>query len=389
MSKFPLFNLGFRPFFLGAAVFAVMAGTAWIALYVFGWRYQPYGLPASIWHAHEMIYGYCLAVIAGFLLTAIRNWTGIQTLNGFPLCLLFLLWASARILPLLNNSISVTAMAAADILFAVFLILSAAYPILAVKLWRNMGIVVILLLILAGNTLFYLGLLGIVANGVHLGLYVGLYLVLTLIFIMARRVMPMFIQNGVGYPVQLKTRDWLDKLTLGLFVLFWMTELIAANHAMATGLAILLFLFHSIRLYDWYTPGIWKKPLLWVLFLAYTAMIAAFAIRSAAWFFNLSPFLAIHAFTAGGIGMITVGMMARVALGHTGRNVFNPPRILLWIFTALFLGAVFRVVPPLLTSLYYPLWISLSQMLWIVSFSMFIYTYFSMLISARPDGKPG
>lgn len=356
-----------------------------------------------IWHAHEMIYGYSLAVIAGFLLTAIKNWTGLQTLNGYPLGLLFLLWASARFLPLFGDSVSIEMIAFVDLLFGACLTIAAAYPILQVKLWRNVGIVLILLLLLTGNIIFYLGVLGIVPEGIHWGLYFGLYLILTLIFVMTRRVMPMFIQNGVEYPVKLINRNWLDKFSLVLFIVYWLTDLfapatllpdtiiqsLALKGQITALLAIMLFVLHSIRLFGWYTPGIWNKPLLWILFLAYASMTFAFALKALSWFFNLPPSLAIHAFTIGGIGMITIGMMARVALGHTGRNVFDPPRILFWMFILLFLGAVFRVILPLLTTSYYSLWIGLSQVLWITSFLMFFFTYFSVLIRQRPDGAPG
>lgn len=384
-----MFNLGFRPFFLGAAGFSVLATLIWMGIYVLGVQIQPYGLPPVAWHAHEMIYGYSIAVIAGFLLTAIKNWTGIQTLNGLPLFLLFLIWVSGRILPLFGDPVPVGIVAIADNLFIGFLILSTALPILRARQWKNAGILSILLLMLAGNILFYSGVFGILSDGVHWGLYSGLYLVLAMIFIMGGRVIPFFIEKGAGYPVQLKNRKWLDLSALVIFVLFWIADLLMPGKAAVALLAGILCVLHGARMVGWYTQGIWKKPLLWVLYLAYGSLVAGFALKAAVFVFEVSPYLSVHAFAFGGIGMMTIGMMSRVALGHTGRSVFEPPAVLSWIFAILFIGAVIRVLVPLVDQSLYTIWIGLSQGLWIVAFSLFLYVYFPLLLQPRVDGRYG
>jgi uncharacterized protein involved in response to NO len=330
-----------------------------------------------------MIYGYGLAVIAGFLLTAIRNWTDIPTLNGVPLLLLFLLWAAGRIVPFIGGVAPVQLAAATDTLFIVILLLSATRPVVKARQWEQWGILLILALMLAGNVTFYLGLLNLLANGVFWGLYSGLYLILALIFTMGRRVIPTFIERGVGYPVQLKNRRWLDRSSLLFFLLFWIADLLRPNGAPVALLAGILFVLHGIRLAGWHTYGLWKKPLLWVLFLAYGSLVAGFALKVAVFVFHFSPYLAVHAFTVGGIGLMTIGMMARVSLGHTGRNVLDPPAGLFWMFAVLFVGAIVRVVFPLLNPSHYVVWIGLSQALWIVSFAMFLYVYSPMLV--RPE----
>ena len=388
-NKFALFRSGFRPFFLGAAGFAVLAVLIWTGIYIFGWEVQLYGLPPVTWHAHEMIYGYSLAVVAGFLLTAVNNWTGIQTLTGFPLFLLFFLWATGRALPFFGNSVPVEFVAVIDNLFLVFLILSTALPVLKARQWNNLVIISKLLLILASNILFYLGVLGILSKGVYWGLYSGLYLILALIFTMGRRVIPFFIEQGVGYPVQLKNRKWLDISSLVLFLLFWIADLLIPDEAPVALLAGILFVIHGVRMLGWYTHGIWKKPLLWVLYLAYGSLVAGFALKAAVFVFGVSQYLAVHAFAFGGIGMITIGMMSRVSLGHTGRSVSEPPPALFWIFAILFIGTVVRVLFPLADQAYYMVWVGLSQMFWIISFSMFLYVYFPMLIRPRMDGRYG
>jgi uncharacterized protein involved in response to NO len=386
-GKFTLLDLAFRPFFLGAAAFSVLATLIWMAAYLFGWSIPFYDIPVVTWHAHEMIFGYSMAVIAGFLLTAVKNWTGIQTLNGFPLLLLFFLWLAGRVLPFLGESLPLEYVAITDSLFAVFLALGTTLPILRARQWKNLGIVTMPFLLLAGNVLFYAGVLGVLADGVNWGLYSGLYLVVALIFIMGRRVIPFFIEKGVGYPVQLKNRNWLDISSLVLFFMFWITDLFIAHEAAAALLAGVLAVLHGVRMAGWYTPGIWKKPLLWVLYLAYGSLLAGFVLKAAVYLFGISPFLAVHAFTFGGIGMMTIGMMSRVSLGHTGRNVFEPPAILFWIFAILFVGTIVRVLVPLLDPSHYTVWIGLSQALWIVSFSLFIYLYLPILVRPRADGR--
>ncbi len=384
-----LFNLGFRPFFLGAAVFAVLAMLVWTAIYTLNQNLTLYDISPFAWHGHEMIYGYSMAIIAGFLLTAVRNWTNIETLNGTPLLLLFLLWSAARILPFLGDSIRLEVVALVDNLFLVMLILAVALPIIRAKLWVNLAIVSKLLLMLASNIVFYLGALGYLTDGIHLGMYSGLYLVIALILTMGRRVIPFFIERGVGYRVTLTNRKWLDIGSLVLFLLFWIAELTTPNSATVAILAAALLVLHSLRLVGWHTRGIWRKPLLWVLYLSYALITAGFALKIAAVVAGVSPFLALHAFAVGGVGMMTLGMMARVSLGHTGRDVQQPPNVLFWIFSLLLAAAVVRVLPPLLDMSHYMIWILLSQILWIIAFSVFAIIYWPILTQPRVDGRPG
>jgi uncharacterized protein involved in response to NO len=380
-------ELGFRPFFLGAAGFAVFSVLVWMGVFVFGWTIRLNGLPPVTWHAHEMIYGYTLAVVAGFLLTAIRNWTRRPTIHGLPLLLLFLLWAAGRLVPFLGESVPLEFAAATDTLFIVVLLVSAAWPVVQARQWEQLGILSILALMLAGNLTFYLGALQLLPNGVFWGLYSGLYLILALIFKMGRRVIPTFIEVGAGYPVRLKNWPWVDLSSLFVFLLFWVADLLTPNGAVVAALAGLLFMLHGVRLAGWYTPGIWKKPLLWVLYLAYGSLTAGFALKVAVFVFQVSPYLAVHAFTVGGIGMMTLGMMARVTLGHTGRSVLNPPAGVFWMFAILFSGAIVRVLFPLLDHSHYVVWIGLSQALWIMAFVLFLSVYAPMLVrSERESG---
>jgi len=388
-GRIALFNLGFRPFFLGAALFSVTAMSWWMAVYIFGWQSRPLDIPPVTWHAHEMIFGYSIAVIAGFLLTAVKNWTGIQTPHRGSLALLFLLWLAGRILPYFSQTVPIEFIAVIDNSFLGILFLAVALPVFRAKQWKQVGILSKILLMLASNVVFYLGVTGVVEKGIHWGLYSGLYLILSLIFVMGRRVIPFFIERGVDEPVQLTNRRWLDISSLVLFIGFWVADVFVADPDLTAVLAGILFLLHSLRLAGWYTPAMWRKPLLWVLYLAYGFLVLGFLLKAAQPLLGLSPHLATHAFTVGGIGTMTLGMMSRVALGHTGRNINEPPVTLSWIFYFVLAGAVVRVLFPLLDSNQYTLWVGCSQVLWILAFVLFLFVYSPVLFQPRIDGRYG
>jgi uncharacterized protein involved in response to NO len=387
VGKFAFLHLGFRPFFIGASSFAFLSILIWMGLYVFGWNIYISHFSSITWHAHEMIFGYSIAVVAGFLLTAIKNWTGIQTVHGYPLLLLFLLWLLARILPFLGGGYL---MPVIDNLFIVSLCISVFIPLLKAKHWKSVALASLLFLLLISNIVFYLGAFGFLSNGMNYGLYGGLYLILALIFIMGRRVIPFFIEKGVDYSVELKNWKWVDKSHLIVFLAFGIADMIALYPYLTAGLAGLLFLIHGVRLVGWHTQGIWKKPLLWILYLAYAFIVFGFGLKVLTIIVGgISTYLVVHAFTFGGIGMMTIGMMARVSLGHTGRNVFDPPRSLFWIFVLIFCGSLVRVVFPLIDTSLYIYWIGLSQVFWLFAFGWFLYVYFPMLIYPRIDGHYG
>jgi len=336
-----------------------------------------------------MIYGYALAVIAGFLLTAIRNWTGIQTIHGLPLQLLFLCWMLARIAFLIPSQQALVAGVILDNLFIILLAVAVTIPIVRAKLWKNMGIVSKIYFLLAGNIVYSIGLLGSFPDEERIGIYIGLYMILSLILVLSRRVIPMFIEGGVGYAVSLKNHLWVDISGFLLFLAFAVSDIFFTYPALTAWLAAALFILHCIRIWGWHTHGIWSKPLLWVLYLAYAWIILGFGLKSITFIAGISPYLAVHAFTVGGIGMMTLGMMSRISLGHTGRNVMQPPSMVGPMFFMLFLGALVRVIFPLMFAGHYLLWIGISQALWIATFALFLYLYASILIRPRIDGQWG
>ena len=383
-----LFNLGFRPFFLGAGVFASLSMAAWLAIYTTWYQPAMQGISASQWHAHEMIYGYTMAVIAGFLLTAIRNWTGIQTLQRAPLALVFACWAVAR-LALLAGTGFIALAAAADLLFMALLIPACAAPIVRARQWRQMAVLSKLLLLGIGNALFYAGAFGLLEEGVRWSLYGAFYVVIALILTMGRRLIPLFTGNGVEPKVTLRNSRWLDISSLVLLVVFWVAEVFLQRHGIAAAASALMFLVNATRLGFWYTPGIWSRPLLWSLHAAFALITAGFLLHALTAVTALNPSLALHALAVGGIALVTLSMMARVSLGHTGRSVHAPPRIVLVPLALLLLAAALRVVAPLLAPSAYTTWILLSQACWIAAFAVFSVAWFPVLSRPRVDGAPG
>ncbi|MFC1588737.1 NnrS family protein [Pseudomonadota bacterium] len=383
-----LWQLGFRPFFLGAGGFAIIAMTIWTGLYLFDWPMQLLNIETITWHAHEMLFGYALAVIAGFLLTAVKNWTGQQTVHGYKLTILFSIWASARLLPILNIG-SIEIVALLDCLFLLLTTIAIAIPIFKTRQWSQLGILSKLVMMLIANIIYYAGLLGFMEYGERIGLYSCFYLILALIFVMGRRVIPFFIEKGVDERVDLTNRKWLDVSSLILFVGLWIFDVLYIHTEIAGALAGILFVLHAIRLFDWHTRGLWRSPMLWILYVAYSFLILGFALKAASIWLGVSSFLSVHAFAVGGVGTITMGMMARVALGHTGRNVQQPPRGLPIAFFLLLLAAVSRVILPLLLPSQYIMWIGISQVLWISAFGLFVILFASILIRPRIDGQPG
>lgn len=383
-----LLTRGFRPFFLGATLVAVLSMVMWMAVYRFRLPLELSGISMFQWHAHEMIFGYTMAVIAGFLLTAARNWTGEETARGASLGWLFAIWMVARVLMLGGTGFILWA-AIADLLFMLGLGISVARPILKVRQKRQAPVLLIVALLTVANLLFYLGALGLVNGGAHLGLHGGLYLVLGIVLFMGRRVIPFFTESGLGHPVEMKNDRWNDVATFILFPAFLLSEVFFQNHFTGALLAAALFILNSLRVNGWHTLEIWQKPLLWGLFAAFIMINLGFMLRALMPVTAIPDFLPIHAFAVGGIGIITISMMARVTLGHTGRSVHQAPPIMTVLLVGMVLTATARIFLPMLDTAHYQLWITVSGLMWIITFTLFSIVFIPLLVKPRVDGKEG
>ena len=388
VKQFALFNLGFRPFFLGASVFAVISIAAWMLNYFSYLTMSTSNISISQWHAHEMLYGYSMAVVAGFLLTAVKNWTGLPTAHGKPLMVMFLLWCAARILFLFGAQFLVWVIAA-DLLFSLMLIVAITLPIVKAKQWKQLAVVSKVVLLTAGNIVFYLGCLGIMTNGMTFAINGALLLFISLILMIGRRVIPFFIERGTESRVQLKQYQWLDVSILALFVALFINEIFMLIPELTAWIARLLFLLNGYRLYNWHTAGIWRVPLLWSLYLSAWLINLGFLFYGLQTQFGSLTILTLHIFTIGGIGLMTLSMMSRVALGHTGRDVRQPSRWIKFAFAALILSVVFRVFLPMVASQLYTSWVFVASVFWILSFAIFVVIYTPILLKPRADGAFG
>lgn len=377
-----LFILGFRCFFLGAAVFAVISMVVWaLVLFTSSNIIHP-SLPTQFWHAHEMIFGYSAAVIAGFLLTAVKTWTKQEVPSGYKLAFIFCFWVGARLAMLFSTELLLVALVL-DTLFLMSVIVAISLPIIKVKQWRQLAIITKLVLLCALNALFYIAVINQDVNLQQIAIYTGFYLIIALILTMARRVMPMFIANGLGLKSPIRNNSFIDMASLVLLALFIIFEVLLKQYLIAAWLSLALFVIHSIRLSFWYRNDLWKKSVLWSLYLAICWITLGFLLLFLSYYFAFAKSIAIHAFSVGGIGLISLSMMSRVSLGHSGRSVFNPPSLLIYLFSLMTMAAVVRVFMPLIDNTYYLHYMGLSQLLWCLAFLGFIAHYWQILSTPR------
>jgi uncharacterized protein involved in response to NO len=252
-----------------------------------------------------------------------------------------------------------------------------------------MAILSKLTLMLLGNLLFYLSALGLIDDITPLTLYGAVYLVIALILTIARRVFPFFIQNGVDYPVTLASPRWIDLSSLFGLLAFLINELFLHLDLLRWALATLLAAVTTVRVGCWYTPGIWRYPLLWGLFAGLVSIDLGFILFALQALLPIPDSLALHAFALGGIGLITLAMMARVSVGHTGRDLRKPPRVVGPALILLGLGVLLRCIAPIFAFDYYPHWVAAAGLCWITAFLLFWFSYLSIWTQPRVDGKPG
>lgn len=404
-SPHPILNLGFRVFFVSASVFAIVSMLAWYALLhghlsLADVQGQPLDhVPMSFyWHAHEMLYGYACAVIAGFLLTAVKTWTSQPMPYGWSLFGIFVPWAVARLawlaLPFVSadDTLVVAMMWLATLADMVFWALCTAAVVRAVwraKQKRQIGIVAKLLLLWVSQLLFYVGVFVGQMSLQKVGLYLGLYLIIGVVLTIGRRVLPFFIERGVDEDVTLKNSALLDKLSLISFFVFMLVDVFWGNAWLVSLSALAVAVINVLRLLGWHTKGIWQKPLLWSLYGAFIAMCLGFLLFAMQPWLGFSHSLPVHVLALSGIGLMTLAMMSRVSLGHTGRNIHEPSPWVTVLLVLMTVAIVTRGLLPIVLPTHYMTLITLSQGLWVVSFVIFLGIYLPILSKPRPDGLFG
>lgn len=371
----PLWGIGFRPFFLFGAASGVLLTLSWALQFYQGQLISSYYSP-TVWHGHEMIFGFSMAIVAGFLLTASQNWSGLRGVHGWPLIGLVCLWTVGRVVAFLPLSFGwVTALI--DLSFIPVLIYALAPYILIKGQERNRKILLILFMLFIANLM------------VHYwdqmkGLYLAVDIFVVIMLLIAGRVLPFFKMKAlqVRPPAPIVILDRVSSVLLVLFVISGLN----GNPAFRGIVSLILagvFLFKLIR----FKPiEAFRVPILFVLYLGYFWIVLGFMLVGLGSQVDLPLSWAMHCFTVGGIGVLTLAMMSRVSLGHTGRPI-RASLITVTGYVLMNLAILFRVLLPWQMPENYQFWILVTGILWSLSFSLYLVQYTKILISPRLEGQ--
>ena len=384
MSPFahPLWNLGFRPFYLAASVFAAISVPLWVLQ--FTGAAPGAWLAAPAWHGHEMVFGYAFAVVAGFLLTAGRNWTGQPTPSGALLAAIVALWLAARLLVLSPWPL---ASLAANVLFPLAVAVGLAVPLLRARNQRNYFFVVLLVMAAAASAAVHLASMGLLPVPAFAGLQAGLDMILFIISVVAGRVTPMFTNNGVP-GAGAERRALVERLALGGVLALLAFDLLGIGGWALALLACAAAVAHAVRLALWRPWRTLRNPLVWILHAAYAWIPVHLALRALAAVGAVAPTFAVHALTIGVIGGMTLGMMTRTARGHTGVPL-AAGRAEVACYVLVMLAALARVLGGLAFGERYIATVAVSAACWSLAFAIYCVRYAPLLTRPRVDGKPG
>jgi uncharacterized protein involved in response to NO len=373
---FALFNLGFRPFYLLAALFGAAAVVAWVAS-IEG-RIAPPGVHAGVaWHAHEMVFGFALAVIAGFLLTAGRVWTGLATPQGLPLALIALHWIGARIAMLAGPP---WLAAAVDGAFPFVLAAVMARVIVGARNARNYFVIALLLALGAADAAFHAGY-GLAA------VRAALWLVAMLAVVMAGRVVPAFTASALPH-VKVVRRPRLDAAAIALTLAAFAGDLLGVGRWIPAAVALAAAALHLWRQAGWTPFATLGRPILWILHLSHAWIPVGLTLLALGALGIVPPDAAIHAFGAGAIGGLIIGMITRTALGHTARPL-AAGRAETASYVLVHAAAALRLLAALAPGLGYVPLLGASGVCWAAAFLLYFAVYLPRLTAPRLDGKPG
>lgn len=386
-----IWGQAFRPFFLWGSLFSVVCLALWVCTLNGKLLFTPYA-NIVFWHGHEMLFGFVAAIIAGFLLTAVQNWTQIRATHGNALKALFALWLAGRVLMATGLPGSEWIVAAIDISFLPAVAILAARLIVRAKNYRNLLFVPILLLLTMANLLTHLSYLFGKPGWFGWGLYSAVMLVSLLMVLVGGRVIPMFSANGTG-TIRVEPIPWLEKTCLASGGLIALVFICGAESELPTGLIALIFavsaVANTIRVGRWFTPRLFSNPLVWCLHTAYWFIplgMALFALHYAQ--LPVTATSALHALTAGAMGSLILAMISRVSLGHSGRPLQVRASIH-FAFVLIALAGMTRLAAGLFLGGWSIAGYSLAAAIWILAYGLFFVGYFRILTSPRPDGRPG
>ncbi|WP_404295271.1 NnrS family protein [Halomonas sp.] len=387
----PIARLAFRPFFLLASLFSVLAMVVWFAFWHGDILLRPHG-GLMWWHQHEMIFGFGAAVAVGFLLTAVQNWTGQRSLHGWTLLGLVGVWLLGRLLIAFPVGLPAVLLVAVDVAFLLLAALAMGRLVVDARQWHNLVFVPILLLLAVANLAMHLGVMRGQLPPIREGAYLGVLLIATLMVMLGGRVIPFFTSLKLGRP---KPAAWpmLERLSLwSIYAVVLLQLSILLEVAPPPGLLgwamLVAAAANAVRLARWEGWRTLHEPLLWGLHLSYAFIVVGLVMWALAQTGLFRVELALHALAIGGIASMMLAMMSRVALGHTGREIRTLPGIgigLMLMFAAALLRSPVLAMFPQITHWTY----NLSILFWCIAYLIFLFHYTVPLLTTRADGKDG
>jgi uncharacterized protein involved in response to NO len=378
-----LLDGAFRPFFLAGSLWAAVALGLWIGLYR-GDIGLASPLDPLMWHIHEMLFGFVFAAIAGFLLTAIPNWTGRPPVRGGKLAALVVLWIAGRFVSTVLLPIPFALVVAIDVAFAVALGSVAAREVILARNWRNLRVLMPVALLGGANLLLWLEAGG-VAVPAGIGWRLALAAIITLVSVIASRIVPAFTRNWLMRErptIQLSLNRWTDRVAMATLHLGLIGWAIFPASRVAGALLLIAAVANLVRLAGWRGARTAAEPLLLILHFGYLWIVLGAGLLGASMLWSAVPLAAaIHALTAGAIGTMILGVMTRVSLGHSGR-VLHADGVTTLLYGAVLAAGIVRVAAAFATALAMPL-LSLSAALWVAAFLIFALRYWPILTRPR------
>jgi uncharacterized protein involved in response to NO len=381
-QRFALWDLGFRPFYFVASVFAALSVVTWALHYSgvldTGYLYGPFQ------HGHEMLFGFVLAVMTGFLFTAVRNWSGQTTPTGATLAGLVLLWLAGRLAALTPYALGAGIVNAA---FPIAVAIAIGIPLVRSGNRRNYFFIGLLAILAMVELALHATLAGTVEWPLHDTLQVGLDVALIILAVVSGRVIPMFTNNGVPGAGAVRLPA-VERAALGALIVLLAADLLLDEPAWILAIAGFAASAHAVRLALWRPWRTMRKPIVWILHAAYAWVVVHLALRALAALDVVPESLALHALTVGAIGGMTIGMMTRTARGHTGRTL-DTDRFEVAMYALIQIAAVVRVAFGALLPSFYLWTVIVAATCWALGFGLYAIRYWPILSRPRVDGKPG
>ena len=383
LKNWPVLRLGFRPFYIGTALVACLTVPLWIAAFA-GWISLNLPITPLLWHAHEILFGFAAGVIAGFLLTAVKAWTGLATPRGATLGALFVLWLAARIAGITGP-------------YLIYAVLDVALlPVVAVILLRvlvlaknrkNLPLIGVLLLLGGANAAFHLSVMGILDIPPLQALYAGLAMIVMIESVMAGRVVPAFTMS-VTPGLKIKIPRWSELTTLAVTAVALALWVLAPPGPVTFVACALAAVLHAVRLAQWHPWVTRSRPILWILHASYAWVVVGFALLAVVQLGWIAVSPAVHALAVGTTGGLIIGMITRTARGHTGRQLqVSSPEILAYVLVMA--AGLLRVLVPMAAPQWYVVALAVAALAWSLAFAIYLVIYTPWLLHTRADGKDG